>query len=71
MFHGEKITRKYQVNNGTETFTKTLKYCVVHGEIDLVSIAGELEWQKLHGTCNRPGKNEPATRNFQTMARAA
>ena len=57
MKHGQVYTKKITVENGNQEFAKRVKFCAVHGEIDLFLCGGEIPWQRVHGRC---GKNAPA-----------
>ena len=68
MKHGHEFTKTITV--GARKFTKSIKYCAVHGEIDLFLCGGVIPWQRIHGRC---GKNAPARPaiNFQQGRKAA
>lgn len=56
MQHGEVTTKRIPVNQGRTIYTKRVKFCAAHGEIDLF-LCNETEWQRLHGDC----VNSPVT----------
>lgn len=49
MEHGERIFKKFVVNNGQSTCEKPVRVCVLHGEIDEFSF-------HLHAVCDRQPK---------------
>lgn len=57
MNHGQITIKRIPVNQGKTIYTKRVKYCAAHGEIDLF-MCDESEWQRLHAECvNQPQKN--------------
>ncbi len=65
--HGEKYRRKFPVEGGGKTvYIRHVRYCVVHGEIDLLLFPNfDLE----HGECsNTPTRSAAAVLVFKKAA---
>jgi hypothetical protein len=68
MKHGEIKRKLIQVGSG-HVYEKTIRYCAVHGEIDLFTCP---DWDARHGRCDR--SEQPAAVRLElpkTIAKAA
>lgn len=71
MIHGEETTIKTRVGGGSSVYTKRVKFCAVHGQIDLFYIGSLEAWEKAHGKCDREEKAQGSGLELPDAARAA
>lgn len=50
LFHGLEETRKTKVGSGA-VYIKRVKYCAIHGWIDLFACGGSTRWHEAHDKC--------------------
>lgn len=51
MTHEHEETIKTKVAGGAITYTKRVKFCRVHGAIDLFYVGGAAAWEARHADC--------------------
>jgi hypothetical protein len=63
--HGERYVKKFPVNLGKTVYFKIIRFCSVHGEIDLFHCAN---FDASHGDCPNPQKGAAAVLVFKKAA---
>ena len=64
--HGERYVKRFPVNLGKTVYFKIIRYCSVHGEIDLFHCPN---FDEAHGNCpNSPQEKGAAVLVFKKAA---